>query len=473
MAGLFTALNAGRTSLEVNQKSIEIIGNNISNVNTAGYSRQTAVLTPYPSMNFGGFFIGQGVVISDVQRAHDTFITDQLQQKSSEYGLQNGQANPLAELERIFNITDNNLATSIDSFFDSWQKLSANPSGLVERDNIIQGGQQLAQNFHVITDDLNSVQQNINDSIVSKVDDINSKITEIAELNARIYNIEIQGQTANSARDRRDMLAQGLASSLGAQTYTDTKGMMAVQLPGGLPLVQGTEAMSIEAVPNGQNLDLILHTGGVTRNIGLNNLGGEFYGLVNIRDTVIPGLNDSLDRLAYEITQAVNTAHTAGAGLDNSTGLNFFTPNPVPPLPGDPLWLDAARNISVAITDSNQIAAAQVPVPPATVATGDNRNALIIANLGTSTLINGTDNFDAYYGKMTSTIGIMANQNTLALGGAEDAMTQLQNMRDGLSGVSLDKEMISLIQFQRGFESSAKFLSTVDDMMSRLIDLKR
>jgi flagellar hook-associated protein 1 FlgK len=465
MGGLFTALNAGRTSLEVNQKSIEIIGNNISNVNTAGYSKQSAVLTPYPSMNFGGFFIGQGVVVSDVQRDHDSFVTSQLQEKSIEFGLQSGQATPLAELERIFNITDDNLATNIDNFFDSWKVLSANPSGLVERDIVIQRGELLAEDFKNITKDLNTIQLNINDSIVSKVDDVNSKITEIAELNSRIFTIEIQGQTANSARDRRDMLAKDLALSLGAQTYTDSKGMMAVQLPGGLPLVQGTASMTIEAVTNGQDLDLVLHTGGVTRNIGLNNLGGEFYGLVNIRDTVIPGLNDNLDTLAFNIINAVNTAHAAGAGLDDpATSRDFFTAIPE---------LDAARYISVALTDSNQVAAAAQPIPPATVAPGDNRNALTIANLGEKLSINGSDTFDSYYGKMVSTVGIMANQNTLSLGGAEDAMVQLQNLRDGLAGVSLDEEMISLIQFQRGFESAAKFLSTVDEMMASLMDLKR
>jgi flagellar hook-associated protein 1 FlgK len=223
--------------------------------------------------------------------------------------------------------------------------------------------------------------------------------------------------------------------------------------------------MTIEAVTNGQDLDLVLHTGGVTRNIGLNNLGGEFYGLVNIRDTVIPGLNDNLDTLAFNIINAVNTAHAAGAGLDDpATSRDFFTAIPE---------LDAARYISVALTDSNQVAAAAQPVPPATVAPGDNRNALTIANLGEKLSINGSDTFDSYYGKMVSTVGIMANQNTLSLGGAEDAMVQLQNLRDGLAGVSLDEEMISLIQFQRGFESAAKFLSTVDEMMASLMDLKR
>lgn len=285
MAGLFSALNAGKTSLFVNQKSIEIVGNNISNVNTEGYSRQDAQLSPYPAMNFGDFFIGQGVVVSDVSRDHDVFVTNQLQDKSIDYGLQNGQTQSLAELERIFNISDENISTEFNRFFDAWQELSANPSGLVERDIVIQRGQLLAEKFHQTVDDLNKVKENINDSLVSKVDDVNSKISEIAELNERIFTIEIQGQTANGARDRRDLLAKELATSLGVQTYTDSKGMLAVQLPGGLPLVQGNLAMQIEAVPNGSDIDLVLHTGGVTRDLGLHNLGE------NLRDWCISVMN--------------------------------------------------------------------------------------------------------------------------------------------------------------------------------------
>ncbi|HIQ38025.1 MAG TPA: flagellar hook-associated protein FlgK [Desulfocapsa sulfexigens] len=476
MSGLFSALNAGKTALNVNQKSIEIIGNNISNVNTEGYSRQSADLSPYPSMNFGGFFIGQGVVVSNVSRDHDVFVTNMLQDKSIEYGLQNGQTRALAELERVFNISEENISTDINRFFDSWQELSANPSGLVERDIVIQRGELLAEKFHNSINDLNKIKDNINDSLLSKIDGVNSQISEIAELNERIFTIEIQGQQANSARDRRDMLAKDLASSLGIQSYQDSKGMLAVQLPGGLPLVQGNMAMEIEGVQNGSDLDLVLHTGGVTRPIGLNNLGGEFQGLVNIRDQFIPSVKDDLDRLAWEISGAVNTAHYAGAGLDSVTNRNFFStnqaPGPPPPSPPDP-WIDAARNISVVISDSSHVAAAEAPTVPGTVSIGDNRNALKISAIGEDYLIDGIDSFGAYYGKLTAKIGIESNQNQLALGGAEDAMIQLQNIRDGLSGVSLEEEMINLIQYQRGFESSAKFLSIVDEMMGSLLNLKR
>ncbi len=480
MGGLFTALNAGRTALAVNQKSIEIIGNNISNVNTEGYSRQSAELTPYPSMNFGNFFIGQGVTVTNVKRDHDVFVNNMLQDKSVEYGLQNGQTRALTELERIFTIGEENISTEINRYFDSWQELSANPSGLVERDIVLQRGEQVADKFHLAIDDLSKVESNINDELISKIDGVNSKITEIAELNQRIFQIEIQGQTANSARDRREMLAKDLATSLGAQTYTDSKGMLAVQLPGGLPLVQGTMGMEIEAVTNGADLDLVLQTGGISRPIGLNNLGGEFEGLVQIRDVFIPSIRDDLDRLAYELTESVNLAHAGdgtaanpgGAGLDSIGGRDFFTTPAVPVPPANP-WEGAARNISVALTDSNHIAASAVPTPPATVAPGDNRNALIMSDLGESLLINGVDSFGSYYGKITAKVGLEANHNQLALGGAEDAVVQLENIRDGLVGVSLEEEMVNLIQFQRGFESSAKFLSTIDELMQSLINLKR
>ncbi len=472
MAGLFAALNAGKTSLAVNQKSIEIIGNNISNVNTEGYSRQSAELTPYPSMNFGSFFIGQGVTVTNVKRDHDVFVNNMLQDKSIEYGLQNGQTRALSELERVFTISEENISTEINRYFDTWQELSANPSGLVERDMVIQRGQLLSDKFHLAIEDLNSIKGNINDELVSKIDGVNSQISEIAELNQRIFQIEIQGQTANSSRDRRDMLAKELSTSLGAQTYTDSKGMLAVQLPGGLPLVQGTFGMRIEGVSSGADLDLVLHTGGVTRPIELNNLGGEFQGLVSIRDEFIPSIKDDLDRLAYEVTEAVNAEHRNGAGLDSIGGRDFFTTPPVPAPPADP-WMDAARNMSVAITDSSFVAAAGAPVPPATVAPGDNRNALVISDLGETLLIDGIDTFGSYYGKITAQIGLESNHNQLALGGAEDAVVQLENMRDGLAGVSLDEEMVNLIQFQRGFESSAKFLSTVDEMMMSIMGIKR
>ncbi len=106
-------------------------------------------------------------------------------------------------------------------------------------------------------------------------------------------------------------------------------------------------------------------------------------------------------------------------------------------------------------------------------ASGDNTNALAIAALGTAKMANGNeDTFDSSYSKMTSQVGIEASQNQLAQTGAQDAVTQLQNLRDGQDGVSIDQEMINLIQYQKGFQASAKFLTTVDQMMDSLLASK-
>jgi len=473
MAGLFNALNAARTSLEVNQKSIEIIGNNISNVNTEGYSRQTAVLETYPAMNFGDFFIGQGVRITDVERDHNVFIEQQIITKSSDFGYQDSMTNPLAQMEQIFTIGEDNISTDIDSFFDSLQELTADPSDLVLRNNVILQGDVLATSFNNAYDDLSNIQENINDTIFSKIETVNSTLAAIADLNDRIYSIEIQGQTANSARDEREKLIKEMAQAVGAQAYEDKNGMMSVVLPGGLPLVQGNMAMTITAETNGLDLDLMLQAGGVERQIDGSMVGGEFAGLLYLRDDFIPELKGDLDKLAYEIATQVNFQHMAGGALDSSTGNLFFEmpPNydPAVTTPGADQYEGAARAMAVAITDPVKVAAGAASTD---VAPGDNTNALLLSNIGDVYLVDGTDTFTSMYGKIAAKVGVEASQNDLNLQGAEDALVQLENFRDGFSGVSLEEEMISLIQFQRGFESSAKFLSTVDEMMSTIMSIK-
>ena len=464
MTSLLNALNAGKTSLLTNQKSIEIVGNNIANVNTEGYSRQRAELTQIPAVNFGDFFIGQGVTVSDVTRDYSVFINRQLQNKSIEYGEETGKSNSLTELERIFSVSEDNLASQINDFFDAWQELTANPSGQVERDMVMQRGQLLGDAFKGITDDMDTVVSNMNTEITGEVSSLNEKITEIAKLNDRINLVEISGQTANSARDQRDLIVKDLAETLGVQTYTDNRGMLCVQLPGGMPLVQGNMASTIKTVTVGSNVNLQLDATGVPMDISLDNLGGKMKGMFEIRDVFIAGLRNDLNTLATDLTSAVNTEHAAGYGSDGVNGRNFFQ-DMATLAPGEV----ASRHVTVTLTDASQVAAAGNPA----AAAGDNENALRIAQLEVTHKVGTTnDTFDNFFSQMVATVGIEASRNDLALAGAKDATVQLQNLRDGYSGVSLEEEMIDLIQYQRGFESSAKFLSTVDEMLNSLLQLK-
>ncbi|MDY0191430.1 MAG: flagellar hook-associated protein FlgK [Desulfuromonas sp.] len=555
--GLAAALNTGKTSLFSNQKSIEIAGNNIANVNTEGYSRQKAVYSDFPSLEFGGFFVGQGVKITAITREYDVFVSEQLLDKSQTLGNEDAKSTPLAELERVFSITEDNLATEIDRFFDSWQELSANPSGQVERDIVIQRGELLASAFSTVSSELDNVSSNINETILSEVDAVNLKLTQIADLNGRIQTIEANGQSANSFRDQRDVLLQEVTYTLGAQSYEEPSGAVNIQLPGGLPLVQNSSALEFEAISQGDSLTLNLNIGSSTFEVTGKNLGGKFAGLLELRDEFIPSLEQDLDLTAYSLVQEVNKLHEAATGLDGSTGVSFFN-NPgnhtsqsyadpdldafssgsftitvagventitfdpngdgtngslndleniidtagigvdasvqqdddggyvlslVPQTFNDSVQIDMSDIggsyeapeftmadmsdlMSMSLTEASKVAAGNSSAP------GDNTNALAISALKDANAVNGEDTFVSFYGKMAASVGIEAGQNRLSQSGAEDALTQLQNLRDGTSGVSLEEEMISLIKYQRGFEASAKLLSTVDEMLVSVLSIK-
>ena len=568
--GLAAALNTGKTSLFSNQKSIEITGNNIANVNTEGYSRQKAVYSDFPSLKFGNYFVGQGVKITDITREHDVFVNEQLLDKSQLLGSEDAKATPLAELERVFSVGEDNLATEIDRFFDSWQELSANPSGQVERDIVIQRGELLGSAFNTVARDLDNVSSNINETILSEIDGVNLKLSQIADLNGRIQTIEASGTSANSFRDQRDVLLQEVTYTLGVQSYEEPTGAVNVQLPGGLPLVQNGSALQLNAISRGDDLVLELNIGESSFDVVGKNLGGKFEGLLELRDEFIPALKEDLDRTAYSLIQQVNEYHEKGTGLDGSTGVAFFN-NPgthnsqtyddqnlaafaggsislvvdgtdipvdldpasgpyslkdielaitdavdlaqadpssgiaanegviakvtgddtngyvltvVPEKHNDSVQLDfsgiggsydaptfssesLSDLISMSLSNSKQVAAGNSSSP------GDNTNALSISALKDENIVNDEDTLVSFYGKMAARVGIEAGQNRLSQSGAEDALTQLKNLRDGTVGVSLEEEMINLIKYQRGFEASAKLLSTVDEMLVSVLSIKR
>jgi len=459
MGGLLGALNAGKTSLFVNQKGIEVTGNNISNVNTEGYSKQRLETSPYPSLEFNGYFIGHGVQIDAITRQHNAFLASQIQSKNASLGEESAKAGPLTELENIFNISDYNLATDIDNFFDAWQQLSANPGGFAERDMVIQSGETLSDKFHSIGQDLINIQDSINNDIESQLGAINLKLKELADLNKDITATEIGGNTANSLRDRRDILLEDLSYTLGVISYEAPNGMITVSLPSGIPLVNDSESYSFETTWSGNDMQLRVNFGASTLDVNANSLGGEFKGMLSIRDEFIPSLQTSLDKLAYNLVTEVNTQHAAGTGLDNVSNRNFFTALST--------QTNASLNIAVGISNANQIAAGVSDAP------GDNTNALLLGALGEKKAVDSAYTFSGYYGYLVSTVGIEASQARLNQGGTEDAMVQLKNLRDSVSSVSLEEEMINLIQYQRGFEAASKYLVTIDEMMDVVLSLKR
>jgi flagellar hook-associated protein 1 FlgK len=452
---LIGSLNTGLTGILANQKAVETTGNNVANVNTPGYSRQFARLSPNMAINIQGHIIGQGVNVQEISREYDHFISGQLLNQHNVLGNESAKKGPLAELERVFNTGEYSLASDIERFFGAWHDLSQNPSGHVERDRILYEGDNLLDSFAQTKEDLVKITQNINVSLTAKVNEINLKVQEVAKLNENIRSKEVLGHTANNDRDRRDLLLNDLSNMIGIQTYQSEHGQTGVQLPGGIPLVHGNYAAEFESYYDGDNIQFRVKTGDIIFPANKNNFGGEFRGFLDIRDTFIPELENSLDELKNSIVTEVNAQHEEGYDLDGRPGRPFFSKE--------------SDVIIVEINSAQEIAAAGAT----TGAPGDNENALSIYALFNAQVINDKESFMEFCGRMSSTVGTESRRNAMALGGASDTLTQLKNMLEASVGVSLEQEIINLTLFQRGFEACCTYVSTIDEMMATVLSMKR
>lgn len=458
MSGLINALNIGKSSLLDGQRAIEVVGNNISNVNTEGYSRQVPVFTDFPTLNMNGFMVGRGSKIDVLDREYNNFLAKMMQEKSAALGEEDAKSTPLDEMERIISISENGLSGSIDNFFGAWQDLTGDPGSRVNRDLVLQSGERLVQDFQATVSELAKLSESMNTMLQSRVDDLNLSINEVASLNLRISTIESTGQPALADRDKRDLLLQKITSLVGGTNTENAAGMASIFLPNGLPLVSDANTMPVLAERVGDTLQISLDLGSHKYELNAERVGGEMRGLMYLRDEFIPEKVADLDKLANGIITEVNALHRAGTGLDGITGRDFFAP-----LAEE---AGAAAMIRMNLGNYREVAAGDSGAP------GDNTSALRLSALGTARVMDGSETFVGYYARIAGDVGVEASRNKLALAGNRDALTQVANLRDNTVGVSLEEEMISLIKFQKSFEASAKYLSTVDEVMSQLLAIR-
>lgn len=461
MAGLLGAIQTGASGLYSNQTGLDVTGNNLANINTAGYSRQHVTITSSPSLNDGGLLLGTGSSVEAIQRAEDPFVTKQLIRLSVDYGRYEAKTVPLDDVERALGLDQGNLSEDLDTFFDSWQALSHNPSGVTERQQVLLEAQSLADQFHDIDQQLTDVVEGVNTSLIAQVDPLNEQLQQIAALNLSILSAESSGANANSLQDQRDILVQQVAETTGATAFDQSNGMISLQLPNGLPLVNGSEAATVgyERVDGAVNLSLV--SGESRYDLQADDLGGTLQGLLEVRDGDVPELRDEIDRLAYELANAVNAIHRSGVDGNGDPGQELFSLTaPTDPL-ADP-WQGAAATLGVALSEPNEI------VTGTTGLSGDNSLTVDLAALRNSSLIDGAT-LGEEYARIAADVGLRVSSNEQKLSISEETLIDVNNQRDSLVGVSSDQEMLMLTQYQTGYEAASRYISAVKDMLDVLM----
>ncbi len=483
--GLGAAMEIGKAGLKIYQVATEVISENIANVNTPGYSRQRAILETAPPTTHNGFPLGSGVRIAVVERYYDALLQKQLVNAGTNSGYDSKKLEILQQVEPIFNeVALDGLGAAMDDFFASWQDLTTNPSGNAERQVLLSRAQIMLDQFHYIDRTLNDTISAQEDSITPQVNDINRMVMDIAEWNSQIKETELVYGNANEMRDQRDYLIRQLSEKIGIQYTENTDGTTDVYMTDSAApavkyyLVNDVEYGKLNAsITPPATLSAVTVTGydGATSNsldptkpapfYSSDTSGGQLWATLKMRDVIIPNYLDNVNELANQLVSEINTQHQLGYDLKvpQTTGVDFF----------DPVGTTAGA-IALNISSPEEIAAADaVDVP------GNNVNASKIAQLAGKSIVftvgttNFTGTYSSFYSSLVSKVGLDVQSSQTVVDQDAAFLKQLNTLRESSSGVSLDEELASLVEYQRSYQASAKLITTAQEMIDIAINMVR
>ncbi len=460
MSSLFGTMSVALQSMLAQQSALEVVANNVANANTPGYSREVANFEESPPVLNGNTMVGTGVTMASVESVRDNILNLRIDQETSEQSNLNSYVGSMDQVQALFNETQGTgLQTYLSNFFNSFQSLATDPTSSPLRQATITAGQDLAGAFSQTSQNLSTIQQGLDQSVVQTVQQVNQLTAQVANLNQQIEEVSNSGDAPGSLEDQRDVALTSLSNLIDTAVVYSNSGSVTVTTTNGTALVSGNQSDALTTQLNSASgmHEVMAQGEDITSSIA----GGQLQGLINARDNGIPSTQSSLDNLAAGLISAVNTQQNAGYNLNGANGTDFFTPF-TPATAGSSAG--AAASMTVAITDPGQIAASSSGAP------GDNGNATALANLQNEPVVSGQTAGD-YYSNLIDQVGNDVSNATSEQEAVGLVLQQLSNQQASISGVSLDEEATNLVMYQRAYEAAARVISTVDELTSTTINM--
>lgn len=421
MSGLLSTLNTAKSGMNVSQVAIQTTSHNISNINTPGYSRQRlnqSASSPYSmpgkNSNFGAGQIGTGAQIDDVTRIRNSFYDYQYRSESHQYGNTSVKYEYFKNIEGIFNEpSDTAISSSLNSFFNSWSELSKDPQSSGVKSVVIENGKYLSNSINSAFKRLESLEEGLDKQSEYIMDEVNSMLSQLDKLEKNIKIIQGSGKSPNDFLDQRDQLLDNLSFKLNINDKD----------------VKATLKKAYDA--NGKvTLDDLTKSGV--------KISGELEGTLSMKQE-INKYKDGLKQLANTITSNVNKA--AGQDIFKAKDGELISINPE--------MLQEPEKINV---------------------TAD--IALKVYELKSEKVnINGKDmTINTFYNSMIQDLGQSSAAVIRDESNQSKLLENIDSSRSSVSGVSLDEEMISLVQLQHTYSANAKVMSTIDSLLDVVVN---
>jgi flagellar hook-associated protein 1 FlgK len=352
-------LGIGVSGLNAAQANLLTTSHNITNADTAGYSRQQVIQSTSTPQFTGTGFIGNGVNVETVKRIHNQFLTTQLMQTQTQSSQLTAYYNQISQVDNLLADPVSGLSPSLQDFFTGVNNVASDPSSIPSRQAMISNAEFLVSRLHGIDHQLSEIRSGINTEIKNTVNEVNSLTEQIAKLNRNILLAEgaAAGHPANDLHDQRDELVNQLSKFINTDVVKQSDGTYNVFIGSGQAVVVGTETMPLKAVAspeNPQELTIGLSVGNKTMILPENQIkGGSLGGFLVFRSESLNEAQNAMGRIAINIAQTFNNQHRLGMDLSGNMGSDFFTV-PTPQFFSSTLN-DPASSIAIDISDVNQL----------------------------------------------------------------------------------------------------------------------
>jgi flagellar hook-associated protein 1 FlgK len=324
-------LSIGKTGLYAAQAGLATTGNNITNANVAGYSRQVAVQATAISMGGSNGFIGTGTQVAQVKRYSDDFLNAQVRTaQASSSGLDAYQAQ-VQQIDNLLADTTSGLSPALQDFFSSVQNLTGDGAGVSSRGSFMTSADTLAARFQSMTGRLEEIRKGVNTQLTASVTTINTYAKQIAQLNDKIGQLTEAGglNPPNDLLDKRDQLIMDLNKQVKATVVPGDNYSLTVSIGNGQPLVVGVNAFELAATnsPTDQTrvtIGYVTH-GKVTPMAESALTGGELGAVLQFRSQSLDLAQNSLGRVAIALATTMNDQNKLGLDGNGNPGGDIFS----------------------------------------------------------------------------------------------------------------------------------------------------
>jgi len=475
----FSGLNTAYSGLVAARLGLDVVGQNIANANTEGYTRQRLSTFSASPLGAGGRLDGgvrpgQGVSINGIQRLGSSQFDGQVRTTFAASGFSSVRANALSDLETsLHEPGDKGMSAQLQKFWGGWQDLS-NRAGEAAPATLLLGharelATQIATGYRSVTEQWSSQR----DEVVGMVAELNSAATQVAELNGAIRSVLASGGSANELIDQRSALTTTIASLSGATVRELPDGTVDVSI-GGNALVSGDRARTLNVVGSstleGAAADavrLVWTNPATPASVEGGEIAGGLSVLAAANATGTGGplaeAAVSYNAFATELATKVNAIHRTGATSTSPpgvpAGLDFFAFDPT----------QAALSLSVVPTDLSGIAAA---LPGSGAKNGGVADAL--AQLGAGKALDGLGvaitSPNAGWADFVTKVAVGTRMELQQAKLASLTATSALNRQLAVTTVDLDEENVNLLMLQHAYQGAARVMTAVDEMLDTLIN---